>query len=430
MPDKLFCVLYFNLPFKEAVRKMRLSDFCFRIRGHELKPIMIGGMGVNISTAEMALEAARLGGVGHVSDAMLPAVCDRLFGSRFTVLKAKASKALALLPDKSGMEISPAMLRDAAIRYARPLMEAKKGAGLVFANCMEKLTMNNPAETLRARLTGLLDAGIDGITLSAGLHMSSLSLIADHPRFRDAMIGIVVSSSRALSVFMKRAARLGRLPDYVVVEGPLAGGHLGFGLDWANYSLPAIFRDVKAWLAKEGAPEIPVIPAGGIFTGGDAVPFMKEGAAAVQVATRFTVAKESGLPPEVKQAYFNAKQEDIVVNTISTTGYPMRMLRMSPAIGSAARPACEAYGYLLNQGHCTYLKAWLEAAGGDLRNPPPACVASKTCLCTQMRNFKIWTCGATAWRLKETSVKGADGRWIEPTTEAIFKDYLAGAEPV
>lgn len=408
---------------------MRLSDFCFHLRGHELKPIVIGGMGVNISTSGMALEAARLGGVGHVSDAMLPAVCDRIFGSRYTALKAKASRGLALLRDKSAMEISPAVLRDAALRYVQPMMEAKKGAGLIFANCMEKLTMNNSAATLKARLDGLLDAGIDGITLSAGLHLSSLSLMADNPRFKDAMIGIVVSSTRALSVFMKRAARIGRLPDYVVVEGPLAGGHLGFGLDWANFSLPAIFREVKAWLAREGAPSIPVIPAGGIFTGGDAVAFMREGAAAVQVATRFTVAKESGLPDAVKEAYFNAKQDDIVVNTISTTGYPMRMLKMSPAIGSAARPACEAYGYLLNHGRCSYLDAWLEAAGGDLRNPPPACVASKTCLCTQMRNFKIWTCGATAWRLKETSRKDAAGHWIQPSTEAIFNDYLEGAEP-
>ena len=73
------------------------------------------------------------------------------------------------------MEISPAVLRDAALRYVQPMMEAKKGAGLIFANCMEKLTMNNSAATLKARLDGLLDAGIDGITLSAGMSHRSPS---------------------------------------------------------------------------------------------------------------------------------------------------------------------------------------------------------------------------------------------------------------
>lgn len=404
---------------------MRLSDFSFRLGGRELAPLVIGGMGVNISTREMALEAARLGGIGHLSDAMLPAVCDRLFGTGFTAAKAKASKAFSLLRDKSQMEIPVRMLREAALRYAGSVMEAKKGAGLVFVNCMEKLTMNDSLRTLSARLNALLDAGVDGITMSAGLHLSSLSLMKENPRFRDAKLGIVVSSVRALSVFMKRAARIGRAPDYVVVEGPLAGGHLGFGLDWANYTLPAIFREVKAFLAGAGLGGTPVIPAGGIFTGDDAVKFMREGAAAVQAATRFTVAKESGLPEPVKQAYFNAEKDDIVVNTISTTGYPMRMLRQSPAIASAARPACEAYGYMLSQGRCQYLEAWL-AEGGKLGGPAPQCVKSKTCLCAQMRNYRIWTCGATAWRLKETSEKGPDGRWLLPSTEGIFRNYLEG----
>ena len=76
--------------------------------------------------------------------------------------------------------------------------------------------------------------------------------------------------------------------------------------------------------------------------------FLESGAAAVQVATRFTVARECGLPEDVKQEYFKASEGDIEVNTISPTGYPMRMLKSSPAIGSGIRPGCEAYGYLLD----------------------------------------------------------------------------------
>ena len=78
---------------------------------------------------------------------------------------------------------------------------------------------------------------------------------------------------------------------------------------------------------KENDLEIPVIPAGGVFTGTDAVEFFESGASAVQVATRFTVTKECGLPDRTKNHYFEAVEKDIVVNTISPTGYPMRMLR-------------------------------------------------------------------------------------------------------
>jgi nitronate monooxygenase len=89
------------------------------------------------------------------------------------------------------------------------------------------------------------------------------------------------------------------------------------------------------------------------------VSFLENGAAAVQVATRFTVARECGLPEKVQQEYFKASEDKIVVNQISPTGYPMRMLTSSPAIGSGIRPNCEAYGYLLDaNGSCAYIQAY------------------------------------------------------------------------
>ena len=97
------------------------------------------------------------------------------------------------------------------------------------------------------------------------------------------------------------------MPDYVVVEGPLAGGHLGFGMDWAAYDLATIVAEIRQYLAQEQL-DIPLIPAGGIFTGGDAVRYLEAGAAAVQVATRFTVTRECGLPDEIKQEYFKADE--------------------------------------------------------------------------------------------------------------------------
>jgi NAD(P)H-dependent flavin oxidoreductase YrpB (nitropropane dioxygenase family) len=383
---------------------------------------MVGGMGVDISTAELALEAARLGGIGHISDAMVPDVSDRRFDTSFVKDKTRFYKHNIDNSDKSIIKFDLGVLAEATQRHVAATMEAKKGDGLVFVNCMEKLTMNAPRDTLQVRMASALDAGIDGITLSAGLHLGSFALIADHPRFRDVKLGIIVSSVRALQIFLRKNARLERFPDYVIVEGPLAGGHLGFGLDWAQYDLATITAEIIAYLQVEKL-NIPVIAAGGVFTGSDAVSFLESGSAAVQVATRFTVANECGLPAKVKQDYFLANEDDIEVNTISPTGYPMRMLKSTPAIGSGIRPNCESYGYLLDgSGGCAYITAYnrevvLHPDGKNIS------VKDKTCLCTHMRNFNCWTCGHYTYRLKDTTRQLADGTYQTLSAEHIFKDY-------
>ncbi len=399
-----------------------VDDFRWRLGEHELVPIVIGGMGVDISTAELALEAARLGGVGHISDAMIPTVSDRRYQTRFVKDKLKQFKYNVANMDKSEVRFDLGHLAEATRLHVSRTMEEKRGSGLIFINCMEKLTMNAPRETLRVRLAAALDAGIDGITLAAGLHLGSFALIEDHPRFRHAKLGIIVSSLRALQLFLRKNARLDRLPDYVVVEGPLAGGHLGFGMDWAKYDLATIVAEIQAWLKAEEL-NIPLVPAGGIFTGGDATAFLEMGAAAVQVATRFTVTRECGLPEHVQQEYFKAGEEDIEVNTISPTGYPMRMLKNSPAIGAGTHPNCESFGYLLDAaGRCAYIDAYNRevAAHPDAKK---ISVMDKTCLCTHMRNFECWTCGHYTYRLKDTTRLLPDGRYEILAAEHVFRDY-------
>jgi len=399
-----------------------VDDFRLRLGGRELVPIVIGGMGVDISTAELALEAARLGGIGHISDAMVPTVSDRRFKTRFVKDKLKQYKYNVTNSDKTDVRFDLGHLAEATRLHVGRTMEAKRGNGMVFINCMEKLTMNAPKETLRVRLASALDAGIEGITLAAGLHLGSFALMEDHPRFRDVQLGIIVSSLRALQLFLKKNARIGRLPDYIVIEGPLAGGHLGFGMDWAKYDLHTIVAEIRAWLKAEQL-DIPLIPAGGIFTGGDAVDFLDGGSAAVQVATRFTVAKECGLPEDVQQKYFLASEDDIEVNGISPTGYPMRMLKNSPAIGAGTHPNCESFGYLLDaNGRCAYIDAY----NREVAAHPAAkkiSVPDKTCLCTHMRNFELWTCGHYTYRLKDTSRRDADGSYQLLSAEHIFNDY-------
>jgi nitronate monooxygenase len=399
-----------------------VDDFRLRFGKQELVPIMTGGMGVDISTVDLALEAARLGGIGHISDAMVPTVADRRYDTKYVKDKLKQYKYNVASPDKSAVKFDLGQLAEATRLHVRKAMDSKRGSGMVFINCMEKLTMNAPKETLKVRLASALDAGIDGITLAAGLHLGSFALIEDHPRFRDAKLGIIVSSLRALQLFLRKNGRTNRLPDYVVVEGPLAGGHLGFGMDWAEYDLATIVAEILAWLKAEQL-DIPVIPAGGIFTGSDATAFLEHGAAAVQVATRFTVTNECGLPDDVKQEYFKADEADIEVNGISPTGYPMRMLKGSPGIGDGIRPNCEAYGYLLDSnGKCAYIDAYNRevAAHPDAKKVK---VWDKTCLCTHMRNFDIWTCGHYTYKLKDTTRKAEDGRYQLLSAEHVFKDY-------
>lgn len=400
----------------------KLADYTLQLGGAELRPIMIGGMGVDISSAELALAACRLGGIGHISDAMAPFVSDKNFRTKFTKIKGDKYQDNRESLDKTSVKFDLEDLRKGQLNHIEKTMNRKHGDGKVFVNIMEKLGMADPAETLRVRMNAALDGGIDGITLSAGLHLGTLKLVENNPRFRDAKIGIIVSSDRALKIFLRSASKVNRMPDYIVVEGPLAGGHLGFGEDWAQYKLENIVVDVLNLLKAENL-NIPVIPAGGIFTGTDAVNFMELGAAGVQVATRFTISTECGLPPKVKQEYLRATEEEIVVNMVSPTGYPMRMLSYSPALQSNIRPNCEALGYVLNkEGKCQYVDAYantgVDSSGKKLT------VSEKICLCYHFSTFQCYTCGHNVYRLKDTTIKQNDGSYFLPSAEHIFNDYL------
>jgi NAD(P)H-dependent flavin oxidoreductase YrpB (nitropropane dioxygenase family) len=333
------------------------------------------------------------------------------FGTTFARERYAQNKHFANSLDKTGMLFDLTAVHAATELLIRDTM-SRKTNGAIFINVMEKLTMGQPRETLQARLCAALDAGIDGITLSAGLHMASFELMKENPRFHDACLGIIVSSARALKIFLNRAKKAGRMPDYIIVEGPLAGGHLGFPENWYDYDLRTIMQEVIHMVEGDGL-KIPIRAAGGVFTGADALAMIELGASGIQVATRFAIAKESGLPDHIKQAFFASQAEDVVVNTISVTGYPMRMLRQSPAIGSQMPPQCEALGYALDsEGKCSYLDAY---AQGD---------TDKTCLCSHMRNYNIWTCGHTVSRLKETTTQLPDGTYQQPSAAHVVHDYL------
>ena len=399
-----------------------LNDFRLRLGDDEYLPIMVGGMGVDISTADLALEACRLGGIGHISDAMTPWVSDRRMDTHFTKTKSGRYKFNRNSQDKTQVKFNLDELYNATVGVVKAAVERKQGDGGLFINVMEKLTMGAAADTLGTRLKACLDAGIDGITLSAGLHNGTLKLIKDHPRFREVKIGIIVSSVRALKIFLRSGKRVDRVPDYCIVEGPLAGGHLGFGEDWAEYDLRNIVPEVIEYVKNEKL-DIAVIPAGGIFTGSDAVDYMEMGCGAVQVATRFTISKECGLPANVKQQYLEADEEDVEVNSLSATGYLIRMLKSSPAIGSNIKPQCEPLGYTLSsEGSCLYVDAYYDTPDDEKGRKMP--VMDKVCICHHFGQHNVWTCGHNVYRLKDTTNKLPDGSFQLPSAEEIFNDYL------
>ena len=402
----------------------KLDDHRLFLGKKEYKPIMLGGMGMDISTTELVLATAKMGGIAHLSDALVKPLADRMFGTQFVKERIKAYKSSSHLQNKAHAQFDQDKIYKAVHMVCSDAMERKEGDGGVFLNVMEKLTMNNPKLTLSSRANGALDAGIDGISFGAGLHTGTFGLIEDNPRFRDAKLGIIVSSVRALKIFLTKTKKFNRLPDYVVVEGPLAGGHLGFKLnEWQKFDLKIITKEVIDFVNKNDLP-IAVIPAGGVFTGTDAVNMIEMGASAVQVATRFIVTKECGFPAKTQQEFFKAEKEDIEVNMLSPTGYPMRMLKNSPCAHQGIKPNCEALGFILDKdGDCAYIPAYYRALAQKAEGEK-LLVSDKTCLCTYMKSYGTWTCGAKTYRLKTTSNKLPDGSYQQLTVKDVFNDYM------
>ena len=116
----------------------RVDDFRLTFGKKEYVPIIIGGMGVDISTAELALEAARLGGIGHLSDAMMEDVSDRRFDTSFVKEKTKQYKYNINNSDKTDIKFDLVRLAEATKNHVGKTMEAKRGDGMIFVNCMEK----------------------------------------------------------------------------------------------------------------------------------------------------------------------------------------------------------------------------------------------------------------------------------------------------
>lgn len=174
------------------------------------------------------------------------------------------------------------------------------------------------------------DQGIAAIISGAGLPLRLPSFVGD----KSIKLIPIVSSARAASLVCRTwVRRYKRLPDAFVVEGPLAGGHLGFSLeqleDAESYRLERLVTEVIELVAEyetTTGTKIPVIAAGGIFDGKDIARFLKLGAAGVQMATRFVCTHECDVAYPYKEAYLKCRKEDIVVID-SPVGLPARVIK-------------------------------------------------------------------------------------------------------
>ncbi len=274
------------------VRPLKIGDLVAKV------PVIQGGMGVGVSLSSLADSVAASGGVGVISTAQI--------GYREPDFDA----------DPIGANLRAI---GTEIKKAR---EIAKG-GILGVNIM--VATRKYEEYVKAAVA----AGIDLIISGAGLPM-------DLPKLAGAAktkLAPIVSSVKSAQVIMRYWwKKYSRLPDLVVIEGPLAGGHLGFHREQLD-DIESLHYDeeVKAIIEKvnetaaEHETSIPVVMAGGVYTREDMEHYLEMGAAGVQMATRFVTTYECDADTAYKQSYIDAKKEDIVI-VQSPVGMPGRAI--------------------------------------------------------------------------------------------------------
>lgn len=274
------------------LKELHIGDLVAKI------PIIQGGMGVGVSLSGLAAAVAQEGGIGVIA----------------------AAGSGMLEPDgfSNYVEASKRRMRD-EIRKARA-----KTNGILGVNIM--VALSNFADMVSTSL----EEGIDVIFSGAGLPLNLPQFLQEKHKTK---LVPIVSSGRAAVLICKRwLERYNYVPDAFVVEGPMAGGHLGFKpeqLTQPEYALenlvPEVIQAIKP-ISETYHKDIPVIAAGGIFTGEDIFKFLQMGAAGVQMATRFVTTDECDASIKFKEAYINATPEDTVIIK-SPVGMPGRALR-------------------------------------------------------------------------------------------------------
>ena len=262
-------------------------------------PILQGGMGVGVSLGGLAGAVAACGGMGCISTA------DTGYRE----------------PDFEKDPVSAN--RRALAEEIKKAKEIAGGAGIVAINAM--VATQNYADAVKTAV----EAGVDAIVSGAGLPLELPGLVGK----ADVALAPIVSSGRAARLILRRWAKaFDRTADFVVIEGCKAGGHLGFAEEdllagscqTLDEILPEVLAEVKPFEEQFGHA-IPVFVAGGVYTGEDMAHYMKQGAAGVQIATRFIPTYECDASQAYKDVLLNASAEDVRI-IHSPVGMPGRAL--------------------------------------------------------------------------------------------------------
>lgn len=307
-------------------------------------PIIQGGMGIGVSRSRLASAVASEGGIGVISGVQIGF-------------------------DEPDFEVNS---KEANLRALRNEIRKAKQAvtkGIFGVNLL--VAMNNYKEMAQCAVK----EGIDLIISGAGLP-TELPNIVKNTKTKAVPI---VSSGKAAAVILKLwEKRCEYIPDAIIVEGPEAGGHLGFTredmMSDEHPSLSKILKDVKNAISdfeKKYSKKISVVAAGGIYSGADIVNYQKEGADGVQMATRFVATHECDAHINYKNMYLDSKKEDIII-VKSPVGMPGRALnnKFIQKLLNGNIPVEKCYGCLkpCNPKETPYCisKALIEAVKGNV----------------------------------------------------------------
>lgn len=262
-------------------------------------PIIQGGMGIGVSLERLAGSVASCGGMGVLS----------------------AANAGYRAPDFDSRPVE-ANMRELSLGIKKA-KEITHGVGLIGVNVMVA------CQEYGRYVKTSIEAGADAIISGAGLPMDLPSLAEGC----DVLLAPIVSSAKAAKLLCRTwKSRYNRLPDFVVVEGAEAGGHLGFTVEELIHHtatpLAQLVREVIAVVkpySDEIGRRIPVFAAGGIFTGQDIGGMIANGADGVQMATRFIATEECDADDEFKRVIVDSREEDIEI-VVSPVGMPARAI--------------------------------------------------------------------------------------------------------
>lgn len=274
------------------------------IGGLEVRlPIIQGGMGVGISLSGLASAVANEGGIGVISSVGV-GMNESNYANNF-----RDSNRIGLIKE---------------IRKART-----KTKGILGVNIM--LALTDFDEILKISV----DEKIDVVFMGAGLPLKiPSSILQQNDENTKTKFVPKVSSARAAKlIFQYWSNKYQRIPDAVVVEGPKAGGHLGFKKKDLNDPKFNIFNLIKETIPEidkfeqQYGIEIPVIAAGGIYTGKDIYEIMQAGAKGVKMGTRFVTTNECDAAMSFKKNYLSCKKEEDIAIIDSPVGLPGRVIR-------------------------------------------------------------------------------------------------------